>query len=94
MSRKNKRKKHKRENRGDIRRKVNATVAAEFPGCVAEFSGGAERSRMATRGPTLGFRIKHVQTGKYRSNIIWVNPEYTGGWSAEWIHNAVNESNR
>ncbi len=93
MSRKRRLKKQKRDNKGDIRRKVNAIVALEFLGCIAEFSGGVERSRMATRGPTFGFRIKHAQTGKYRSNVIWLNPDYDGDYSATWIRNAIKESN-
>ena len=93
MSRKNKRKKQQRDNRGDIRRKVNSVVASEFPGCVAEFSGGVEQSRMATRGPTFGFRVKHAQTGKYRSNQIWLNPDYDGDFTASWIRDAVKSSN-
>ena len=94
MSGKNKNKKKQRDNRASIRRKVNATVAREFPGCVAEFCGGVESSRMAARGPTLGFRVKHNQSGKYRSNMIWVNPDFEGEWSEDWIRDAVKNSNR
>lgn len=80
----------------DVRRQLRAAIAAAvaeaFPGCTAEFSGGVERSRMATRGPTLGFRVKDGR-GKYRSNIIWVNPEYEGSVSTAWVAGAVKESN-
>lgn len=93
MARKNKRKQKQRANRGNIRRLVNAAVAQAYPGCVAEFCGGVEQSRMANRGPTLGFRVKDPRSGKYRSNLIWVNPDYTGEWSAQWIQQAVKESN-
>jgi hypothetical protein len=37
---------------------VADAVAEAFPGCTAEFTGGVERSRMASRGPTLGPRVK------------------------------------
>ena len=93
MSRKNKQKKQKRGNKSDIRRKVNAVVATAYPGCLAEFSGGVEQSRMATRGPTFGFRVKHAQTGKYRSNVIWLNPDYDGDFSSTWIRAAVKNAN-
>lgn len=93
MSRKSKQKKQKRDNKSSIRRKVNAVVSAEYPGCVAEFCGGVEQSRMASRGPTFGFRVKNSQTGKYRSNFIWLNPTYNGAFSAAWIRAAIKESN-
>jgi len=93
MSRKNKRKEKQRSNRADIRRKVNAAVAEAFPGCAAAFCGGVERSRMATRGRTLGFRVRDTRTGKFRSNIIWVNPDFEGSWPVDWLRDAVNQSN-
>jgi hypothetical protein len=33
--------------------------------------------RMARLGPTLGFRVKDGR-GRYRSNLIWVDPTYEG----------------
>lgn len=87
---------NKRQRGRDVRRRLRAAigkaVTEAFPGCTAEFCGGVERSRMATRGPTLGFRLKDAR-GKYRSNIIWVNPEYEGAVSAAWVVGAVKESN-
>ena len=48
---------------------------------------------MATLGSrTLGFRVKDGH-GKYRSNIIWVDPEYEGDCTAAWVRQAVKESN-
>lgn len=81
-----------RDVRRQLRGKIAAAVAEAFPGCTAEFSGGVERSRMAARGPTLGFRVKDGR-GKYRSNVIWLNPEYDGEVSAAWVATAVKESN-
>ena len=94
MSRKNKRQKRQRNNRNDIRRKVNESVAEVYPGCIAEFCGGVSISRMATRGPTLGFRIKNSSTGKYHSNVIWVNPDFAGSWPTDWLADAVQKSNK
>lgn len=48
---------------------------------------------MATRGPTFGFRVKDVKTGRYRSNVVWVNPDFVGTWPADWVRRAVEESN-
>lgn len=93
MPRKRKQKNQKRDNKASIRRKVNAIVSTEFPGCVAEFCGGVEQSRMATRGPTFGFRVKDSRTGKYRSNAIWLNPTYEGDFTVAWIRAAIKESN-
>jgi len=92
MSRKNKKKRNTRAVRQNLRVAVNTAVAEACPGCVAEFCGGVERSRMATRGQTLGFRVKDAR-GKYRSNIIWINPTYTGSVSAAWVVDAVKSSN-
>jgi hypothetical protein len=86
----------KNQNVRDVRRKLRGAIAAAvaeaFPGCMAEFCGGVERSRMATLGPTLGFRIKDGR-GKYRSNIIWFDPTYEGEVSAAWVAHVVKRSN-
>jgi hypothetical protein len=71
---------------------IASAVAEAFPGCTAEFCGGVERSRMATRGPTLGFRVKD-ERGRYRSNIVWLNPEYQGEVTADEVASLVKESN-
>ena len=82
-----------RDNRRRIRGAINAAVAQAFPGCNADFCGSVEFSRMAKLGhATLGFRVKDG-LGKYRSNIIWVNPEQEGEWTAEWVADAVKHSN-
>ena len=80
----------------DVRRQLRTTLAAAvaeaFPGCTAEFCGGVEQSRMATRGNTLGFRVQDGRR-KYRSNVIWVDPQYEGSVSAAWVLRAVKEVN-
>ena len=82
-----------RDVRRGLRARVAAAVAEAFPGCTADFCGGVERSRMATLGVTLGFRVRDSR-GKHRSNIIWLNAEYDGEVSAAWVARAVKESNR
>jgi hypothetical protein len=82
-----------RDNRRRIRTAISAAVSQAFPGCTADFCGGVEFSRMAKLGEaTLGFRIKDAR-GKHRSNIIWINTEYEGEWTAEWVAEAVKRSN-
>jgi hypothetical protein len=81
-----------RDTRRGLRERVSAAVAQAFPGCVADFCGGVERSRMAVLGVTLGFRVKEPAR-KFRSNIIWLNPHYTGSVSAGWVERAVERSN-
>jgi hypothetical protein len=81
-----------RDTRRGLRERVNAAVAEAFPGCVADFCGGVERSRMAVLGVTLGFRVREP-SGKYRSNVIWLNPAYTGAVSSGWVERAASKSN-
>jgi hypothetical protein len=63
------------------------------PGYTAEFSGGVERSGMATLGTvTLGFRLKDAR-GKYHSNTIWINPHYEREVTVSWVVDAGKRSN-
>lgn len=81
-----------RDVRCKLRWAIAAAVAEAFPDCAAESCGGVERSRMASRGPTLGFRLKDDE-GKYRSNIIWFDPTYEGQVNAAWVASVVKRSN-
>ncbi len=86
-------KKNKARNvKQQIREKINKAVSEAFSGHCADFCGGVEQSRMAKRGRTMGFRVKD-SSGKCCSNIIWINPEYEGHWSVDWIKDAVKKSN-
>lgn len=81
-----------RDVRRGLRERVSAAVVEAYPGCAAEFCGGVERSRMAKLGVTFGLRLRH-EGGKYRSNVIWLSPRYTGPVSAGWVAYAVAKSN-
>ena len=81
-----------RDVKRNVKAAISAAVAKAYPGCTAEFSGGVERSRMATLGPTLGFRIRD-QRGKYRSNIIWFDATYEGEVTPAWVIDVVKKSN-
>jgi hypothetical protein len=84
----------KRDVRRQLRGKINEAIAAAFPGCIADFCGGVENSRMAKLGhATVGFRVKDAR-GKHRSNVIWIDPDFDGEVDATWVHSVVGESNR
>ncbi len=53
-----------------LKQRIAVAVAHTFPGCEAVFVG--QQSRAALKGRTLGYRIRDKQTGKYRSNIVWI----------------------
>jgi len=73
-----------------LRQRIAGAVAAAFPGCTAVFVG--QQSRASLVGRTFGFRVRDG-AGKYRSNIVWVDPSYAGSVSAGWVRRAVADSN-
>jgi hypothetical protein len=75
-----------KQNKQRLKAMINKHVAAVFPGCVAEWVG--QQGHAAKVGRTIGFRIKDDR--KYRSNIIWINPDYTGEITEAWVLDAVN----
>ena len=81
----------KQVSKQNIRKQVVAHCSDLFPDCVVEFTG--TRSRSALKGRTFGFRIKDSRTGKYRSNIVWVDSTYNGVIDAGWVQDAIKCSN-
>jgi hypothetical protein len=73
-----------------IRKQIAAHVRSAFPGCVAEFCGQQSRAALVSR--RFGFRVRDAG-GKYRSNIVWVDPGYTGEINAAWVQSAIARSN-
>ena len=73
-----------------LRQRIGRAVAAAFPGCTADFVG--QQSRAALVGRTFGFRVRD-RAGNHRSNIVRVNPEHAGAIGADWVRQAVAESN-
>lgn len=73
-----------------IRKQIAAHVRNAFPDCVAEFCGQQSGAALVNR--TFGFRVRDAG-GKYRSNIVWVDPEYPGEINEEWVRRAVVQSN-
>jgi hypothetical protein len=74
----------------DVRRQIASHVASAFPGCTAVFVG--QQSGAALKGRTFGFRVRDAR-GKFRSNIIWTDPEYEGEINEAWVRAAVRQSN-
>ncbi len=73
-----------------IRQRISEAVARVYPGCHAEFIGQQSRSALVSR--TFGFRVMDGN-GRYRSNIVWLNSEYSGSFSDEWVRQIVEASN-
>jgi hypothetical protein len=69
------RKLQKKSAKSSLRKQIAAHVATLYPGCTAEFVGQQSRAKLVTR--TFGFRVKD-QHGRFESNIVWLDPEYTG----------------
>jgi hypothetical protein len=83
----------KQKGNKEVKRKIKKQVAAHvknaFPGCIAEFCGQQSGAALVSR--TFGFRVRE-QGGKYRSNIIWVDPDYSGEINEAWVRGAVARS--
>lgn len=83
-------KKDARDLKRQLERQISAHVRTAFPGCTAEFCG--QRGAAAKVARTLGFRVRDT-SGKYRSNIVWLNPDFDGEVTLEWVRSAVEASN-
>ncbi len=83
-------KRNDKEVKRKIKKRITAHVMNAFPGCVAEFCGQQSGAALVSR--TFGFRVRG-QGGKYRSNIIWVDPDYSGEINEAWVRWAVERSN-
>jgi hypothetical protein len=75
----------------NIKAQINKHIGNLYPGCRAEFIG--QQSRAALKSRTFGFRIKDQRTGRYHSNIIWMNSDYSGEINEAWVKEAIKKSN-
>lgn len=73
-----------------MRQRISQHVAKVFPGCHAEFVGSQSAAALVSR--TFGFKVKDGK-GRYRSNIIWLDPAYEGPIDEGWVIAAVKTSN-
>jgi hypothetical protein len=84
----------KRKLQKEVKQKIKSQITAHvknaYPGCIAEFCGQQSGAALVTR--TFGFRVRE-QGGRYRSNIIWVDPDYGGEIDEAWVRWAVAQSN-
>lgn len=76
----------KKSDKDSIESQISNHVKALYPGCFAEFCGQQGKAKKVSR--TFGFRVKHSVTGKYHSNIVWVDPEYKGEINSAWVQAA------
>ena len=84
------RRKSQKQVKQTIKKQITSHVRSAFPGCIAEFCGQQSGAALVSR--TFGFRVRE-QGGKYRSNIIWVDPDYSGEINEAWVRWAVAQSN-
>ncbi|MEO6810373.1 MAG: hypothetical protein ABI353_14755 [Isosphaeraceae bacterium] len=82
---------HVKQVKAKIRRQIARHVKTLYPDCVADFIG--QQGHAAKTGRTFGFRVLD-NGGKYRSNIVWVNPNYDGEINEAWVRYEVDSSNR
>jgi 7-cyano-7-deazaguanine synthase in queuosine biosynthesis len=71
------------DNKNALRSAICRHVGNLFPDCYAEFCGQQGSAKKV--GRTFGFRVKHRTTGKYKSNIVWVDPNYNGDVTEAWV---------
>jgi len=75
------------------KRHLERVAREAYPGMSIRFvTHGDMGGHRAPRDCTLAFRLVDKR-GKYRSNVVWVFPEYLKNWTVESIRRAVDESN-
>jgi len=70
-----------------------AVLKDAFPGLQAEFgSHSSYGGHRAPRDHTIAFRLKD-SPGKYRSNIVWIQPDDLASLGPEELRRIVNKAN-
>ncbi len=67
-------------------------IGVLYPEYEVEFCG--QQGHAIKVGRTFGFRIKHKMTGRYKGNIVWLEPTYCGKISQKWVKNVLSSSAR
>ena len=68
-------------------------IKEAFPDCEPVFGGhSAYGGQRAPRDHTVSFRLQDAR-GKYRSNVIWIHPEYLGTLTARQVRGLVARAN-
>jgi hypothetical protein len=72
---------------------VAEVIRAAFPDCEPVFGGhSAYGGHRAPRANTISFRLRDGQ-GKYRSNVVWLPPEWLSSLTVGNILWLVNRAN-
>jgi hypothetical protein len=68
-------------------------IKEAFPDLEPVFGGhGAYGGHRTPRDHTISFRLRD-QRGEYRSNVVWVMPQYLGSLTAEDVRSLVAQAN-
>jgi hypothetical protein len=68
-------------------------ICEAFPDLEPVFGGhGAYGGHRAPRDHTISFRLRDAR-GEYRSNVVWVRPEYLGSLTPGDIRALVSRAN-
>jgi hypothetical protein len=72
---------------------VRQVIAEAFPEYVAVFGGHSSYGgHRAPRDHTISFRLRD-QRGKYRSNVVWLMPDWRSSLTAANVRFLVNHAN-
>jgi hypothetical protein len=72
---------------------ARGVIAEAFPDHVAVFGGhGSYGGHRAPRDHTISFRLRD-RRGKYRSNVIWLMPDWLSSLTAANVRYLVNQAN-
>ncbi len=72
---------------------ANRVIREAFPELEPVFGGhGAYGGHRAPRNHTISFRLRD-RHGKYRSNVVWVDPEYLGSLTPDDVRRLVARAN-
>jgi hypothetical protein len=78
---------------GDEMAHAVQVIREAFPDLEPIFGGhGDYGGHRAPRDHTISFRLRDAR-GKYRSNVVWVLPEYLGTLSAGQVRSLVSRAN-
>ena len=72
---------------------ARAVIAEAFPDYVAVFGGHSSYGgHRAPRDHTISFRLRD-RRGKYRSNVMWLMPDWLSSLTAANVRYLVNRAN-
>lgn len=73
--------------------KAHAAIQAAYPDCEVVFGcHGDYGGHRAPRDHTLAFRLRDAR-GKYRSNVVWLMPDWLAKLTPEKVRRLVDAAN-